>query len=236
MHQLIRQAIPEYPAFLPSTFSLADVTRNLLLILLISLTPSTWGAEKYLVKAYPKVCKQALYMQPTGGPFSVFLFCDDALGSNIGVINVAGGAGPGNIPLSEPKTWSHWDVNDRFWQVADWATDVTSFAWSPDLRFLYVATSEIYGTGALYRLDLTNRTYEKLEPPETHIDVEHGHTTEIIGINRKTGDISVALDVYRESSQATEIEIFRVVPIDTQLHKWVPIKLTNPSINTDTAR
>src|SRR5436190_23049912 len=107
---------------------------KVLVLLLFSI--STKAADRYVVQVAAKECVQKLYKQPADGPFSVFVFCDDALGVNIGVINTAGGAGPGAIQLSPPPEWSKWDVNDRFWQKSEWATDVTSFAWSLDLKVL----------------------------------------------------------------------------------------------------
>ena len=96
-------------------------------------------ADEYLIKALGNKCKHGLHKQPGGGPFSVFLFCDDALASNIGVINTQPAAGPGNIQLSPTKIWDKWYTYDRFWQDRSWATDVNSFAWSPDLKYLYIA-------------------------------------------------------------------------------------------------
>ena len=40
------------------------------------------------------------------------------------------------------------------------ASDVTSFAWADNGSTLYVATSEVYGTGCVYRLDLMRRKAE----------------------------------------------------------------------------
>ena len=102
--------------------------------------PLCMAGDDILVKAGAKACTQRLYRQPNGGPFSVFLFCDDALGSNVGVINTSAGAGPGRIELGPTKEWSKWSVSDRFWQDPVWAADITSFAWSRDLKSLYVAT------------------------------------------------------------------------------------------------
>jgi hypothetical protein len=57
-------------------------------------------------------------------------------GSNIGIVNSAGGAGPGAMPLPASREWSRWHPFDRFWQQQEWAADITGFAWSPDLRYL----------------------------------------------------------------------------------------------------
>jgi hypothetical protein len=91
-----------------------------------------------------------LYDQPQQ-IFSVFAFCDSALGTHIGVILQ---------DLDGPFDVNKWGPTNRFWQDHQWASDVTSFAWDPTGHFLFVATSAVYGTGAVYRLDLTKRTYE----------------------------------------------------------------------------
>jgi hypothetical protein len=116
------------------------------------------------------------------------LFCDDALGSNIGVINNSPAAGPGNIPLPHPREWSHWQTYDRFWQEKAWATDITSFAWSLDLKYLYVATDSIYGSGGIYRLDLTKRKAIDLRPKESSIKI---YSTRIKSMSDQSGTIIV---------------------------------------------
>ena len=139
---------------------------SIVLTVMIASVNTVFAADRssYLVEAYGDKCKHGLHPQPNNGPFSIFLFCDDALGANIGIILTERGAGPGNIPLSEDRTWGKWDVNDRFWQDRKWATDVISFAWSPSNRYLYVLTEEIYGDQGLYRLDLRERKFVIITP------------------------------------------------------------------------
>jgi len=156
-------------------------------------------AQEHVVKAKGASCKQRLYDQPGGGPFAVFLFCDDAAGSNIGVVNVASGAGPGKIKLAGDKRWDMWAPNARFWQDVEWATDVTSFAWSADLKYLYVGTSSVYGTGGLYRLDLVNRTSMMVMPSTggTSGQVDGtAHATEIVGYDRNSGMVEVDVQTF----------------------------------------
>ena len=176
-------------------------------MLLLLLSPVYALSDELLTKVSAKNCVHGLHQQPTGGPFSVFLFCDDAAGSNIGVVNALPGAGPGKIDLGELKEWNNWDVNNRFWQDKDWATDVTSFAWSPDLKFLYVATGEVYGTGCLYKLDLVARTAKKLVPDAAtrkRIPKDASTETEINSIDAATGTLRVTLSFYNSKSQAPE--------------------------------
>ena len=149
-------------------------------------------ADEYFVKASGKDCVPGLHHKPAGGPFSVFVFCDDAAGSNIGVINTEGAAGPGKIELPPPKTWDKWSPGDRFWQQPQWASDVTSFAWSPDLKSLYVGTSYVYGSGELYKLDLVKRTFSKITPgARSARKSDSDYSVEITGIDPQGGGVSV---------------------------------------------
>jgi hypothetical protein len=186
------------------------MSRAIVVSLMLLSSSISANAEEYLVKAAGKNCVPGLHKQPAGGPFSVFLFCDDAAGSNIGIVNTSGGAGPGQIALPWPKTWDKWAPNNRFWQDPEWATDITSFAWSPDLRSVYVATAKVYGSGALYRLDLVTRTFEKLVPrtSESH-DAERGRSAEITGIDKRTGEVSVSLST--STSESRNIAVTKYV-------------------------
>ena len=78
---------------------------------------------------------------------------------------------------------SNWYTTDRFWQDAAWAADVTSFAWSPTFRYLYVATSGIYGKGGVFTLDLKNRTSSQIPFSEFG---EYSHLIESKGIFKAT--------------------------------------------------
>ena len=176
-----------------------------ILIALLFLLSTSASAGELVVCPLPNQCVQGLYPQPSGGPFSVFLFCDDALGMNIGVINTSGAAGPGKIDLPPPKNWDRWDVNDRFWQERDWATDITSFGWSPDLKYLYVATSSVYGKGGLYKLDLIKRTYTRLLPERGKSQIaKHGYESLIISINEQTGVVTAQSTFFNASTNRTE--------------------------------
>jgi hypothetical protein len=106
------------------------------------------------VGTYPKVCKHGLYQQPKGGPFAAMVFCDDAVGSHLGVVCYA----PGSQCDERP-----WSLDNRFWQDTAWANDVTAFAWDPSGRCLYVSTDEIYGAGDVFVLDLVKRTSVALQ-------------------------------------------------------------------------
>jgi hypothetical protein len=178
----------------------------LFLSILLTVTFETAFAKDsftYLIQAYPqRNCRQGLYAQPHKGAFSVFLFCDDALGSNIGVILINPGAGPGKMGFGGAEVWVKWDTNDRFWQETKWATDVINFAWSPSLRYLYVATCGIYGDGGFFKLDLIDRVFDRLlpKPSAKYSDqLQMGYFTKIEKLDLKKGVVTVGIYLYGET-------------------------------------
>src|SRR5262245_55194125 len=80
-------------------------------------------------------CPQGIHRQPSG-PFAAFLFCEDALGAYLAVMYIE----PLGAPAAQPFAGA-WELDNRIWQDGLWASDVTSFAWSPDGKRLYVTTS-----------------------------------------------------------------------------------------------
>ena len=133
--------------------------RPLALVVLIgvlAVVPAFAGHEPgpRVVLAYPKACTHGLHHQPGGGPFAVLIFCDDALGSQLAVVCYAPGCGD--------KQAAPWSLTDRVWQAGPWAADVTAVAWDANGTCLYVSTSEIYGTGELFALNLRTRRYSPL--------------------------------------------------------------------------
>jgi hypothetical protein len=156
----------------------------------------------YLIQAQFEDCRHGLHAQPNGGPFSVFLFCDDALGSNIGVILTQPGAGPGNIKLNTEQIWDQWNTSDRFWQDNLWATDVVNFLWSPSLRYLYVATSGVYGNGGFFKLDLQARV-SKCVLPDTSANyfsgLKTGYLTNIEKVDTENELITIGIYSYDET-------------------------------------
>ncbi len=160
------------------------------------LTTHSLAAEPVILDVFGNKCIHGLHPQPNGGPFSVFVFCDDALGSNIGIILTERGAGPGNMKLTEKKVWSKWDTDNRFWQDRIWAADVINLAWSPSQRYLYVATSDTYGDGGFFKIDLLDHTFQRLmvgSDVPYKPQLAHGYYTRIVGIDLKTGEITVAV-------------------------------------------
>jgi hypothetical protein len=98
-----------------------------------------------------RACSNGAHVQPQG-PYGVFVFCDDAVGTNIAVYYAQ---------LGEPK-YEKWTLTRRFWQDEPWAADVSALGWVPGRNLLVVTTSEIYGAGAVFLLNLDVETYEKL--------------------------------------------------------------------------
>jgi hypothetical protein len=159
-------------------------------------------SSSYLIQPQIENCQHGLHAQPNGGPFSVFLFCDDALGSNIGVILTQPGAGPGKIKLTADQSWDQWNTNDRFWQDKLWATDVVNFLWSPSLRYLYVATSGIYGNGGFFKLDLQACVFECVLPDTSanyFSGLKTGYLTSIEKVDTKNERITIGIYSYDET-------------------------------------
>ena len=143
------------------------------LLLLLSM-PFTTAAdnlpEKQIWIHKKDGCNHGLYKQPKG-PMALLLFCEDALGTYIGLVYYEHMGSP--VPygyyskLSQAEKDAYftiWSLNNRMWQDPIWASDVTSYVWGPDGTKLYVATSEIYGSGALYELDLIRKKYKQIAP------------------------------------------------------------------------
>ncbi len=104
----------------------------------------------------------------------VMVFCDDAMGTTIGVVAT-------DLPKSNDLE-AGWLQERRFWQEKAWCINVTSLGWSEDGRYLFVATSDIYGSGEIYQLDIKKRRAAVIFPMKmdatleghcwsTHIDV-----------------------------------------------------------------
>lgn len=150
-------------------------TLNVAISLLLLLSGSSFAAdsspESSVIWSQEKDgCNPGLYKQPKG-PMALILFCEDALGTYIGLVYYDNMKSP--VPYdfflrlseTEKKTYYKiWSLNNRMWQTSVWASDVTSYAWGPDGTKLFIATSDIYGSGGLYELDLVRRQHKKIAP------------------------------------------------------------------------
>ena len=123
-------------------------------------------AETKITQVHAKVCPQGVHEQPNG-IFAIYVFCDDALGTNVTVFLDKMGA-----PIHQD-----YNLGNRFWQNQEWAFDVMSFAWLPNNKLL-LSTSAIYGTGAVYLLDPSQKSSKVL----LKID---GALIEIISVKNK---------------------------------------------------
>jgi hypothetical protein len=181
------------------------------IVILVSLYGAAFAQTPapYLVQAQYSNCEHRLHPQPDKGPFSVFLFCDDALGSNMGIILTEPGGGPGAMELTGDSIWDKWQTNDRFWQDKLWATDVVNLLWSPSLRYLYVATSGMYGDGGFFKLDLKERAHVRLLPDPSadyHDRLEGEYFTKIEKIDKENGFIQVGIYIYEEPGIPVSLE------------------------------
>lgn len=135
--------------------------------------------------------------QQPNGHFVAFVFCDSALGTNLGIIL--------SRLTSEIDTTGGWGIDQRFWQSGPWVTDVTSIAWDPFSNKLYVATAETYGDGGVFVLDLLNRKHERiysiedvdsqtLEAAATELEAEsHFGFIEELNVEKRSLTVSIRL-------------------------------------------
>ncbi|MBN1254180.1 MAG: hypothetical protein JXA50_02800 [Deltaproteobacteria bacterium] len=114
-----------------------------------------------------------LIKQPNG-PFAVMVFQEYALGVHIGIIYYD--------QMGNPLDGKWW-ISERFWDDRNWGSDITSLCWGSDGKFLYVGTSQIYGDGGLFRINLFEKQYTRIYP-ESAKTPPNISMTEIISVNR----------------------------------------------------
>ena len=122
-------------------------------LLIAGLLISTPLSAQNIVEVFPRVCSPNIHEQPNG-PFALYVFCDDALGTNVAVFLKK---------LDNPLSGKY-ELGKRFWQGEPWANDVTAYAWLKDGKHMLVTTSYIYGTGSVYLLNLETQKYEVKKP------------------------------------------------------------------------
>ena len=124
----------------------------------------------HLIK-FEGVCDHGLHKQPNG-PMAALIFCEGALGTYLGLVYYEPMGAPVPIKfhsqlLKEEEKQNYykvWSLENRLWQNPLWSSDVTSYAWGLNGKRIFIATSNIYGSGAIYELDLIRRNYKQIEP------------------------------------------------------------------------
>ena len=107
---------------------------SILISILLGLAIGMQARAEYVQSVYAKNCSQGTYQQPEG-VFAIYVFCDDALGTNLAVF----------MQHIGPPLFGDYNLGKRFWQGEEWSYDATSFSWLKDNRLL-LATSGIYGS------------------------------------------------------------------------------------------
>ena len=123
----------------------------LLLVVIVYIKPA-FSFENKIVYISGKNCNHGI-KKLTNSPYSLLTFCEGALGSYLAIIY--------SDKMLAPADGA-WGLNDRYWQHDLWGQDVTSYYFDSQKALLYVATSEIYGEGGIYRLDLRNKKFETM--------------------------------------------------------------------------
>lgn len=141
------------------------MTKYITLTIMLLLAGSVL-AKTDIVQVHAAKCTPGVHTQPDG-PFALYVFCDDALGTNIAIF------------LDKMYAPIHQDYNlgKRFWQDQEWSFDVMSFAWLPGNRLL-ISTSAIYGSGSVYLIDLSAKQAKVL------LNIE-GALIELVSVKEK---------------------------------------------------
>ena len=93
-----------------------------------------------------------------------------------------------------------WMLGNRIWEDSMWDSDVTSFAWGPAGNNIYVATSNIYGGGGLFEVDLISRKASKIYPMKDN--KKFGYTVEILGIDIQSNTLEILKRTYNDSERS----------------------------------
>ncbi len=101
--------------------------------------------------------------QPNG-PFLVLALCEMGFGCSMTLVCYRPGLCEKTIGPDGAAHFSGWRFDDRIWQQARWSSDVTGAAWSCDGGSLFVSTSDVYGSGALFQIELEGKVVHQLLP------------------------------------------------------------------------
>jgi hypothetical protein len=140
---------------------------------------------------YPKVCEERLYSFPKTF-FKLAVFCDDAAGTNIGII------------YHEHEGGSDW-----YWQDPQWSRDVTAFWWNSEKKSLYISTSGIYGSGAVYELDLVNRKSRNVLP-KGYPPTAGTYTSEIMRYDNESNSLECKVEYFHRDKKEPVSEVIKI--------------------------
>ena len=166
---------------------IAKNMKNIILIFLLSFSSLAFGESASVIPLGPQQCTEGEHHQ-TEGPFVIYVFCDDALGTNISIFLKELGA-----PFMGAYT-----LTKRFWQSYEWGADVTAFSWLPGSEYVVISTSKIYGSGKVYKLNLKEQKSVVVYNPK-----ENTCVTEIIAIT----DQKATLKITDCNLKSVEVEI-----------------------------
>ncbi|HDH04691.1 MAG TPA: hypothetical protein ENH01_03115 [Nitrospirae bacterium] len=148
--------------------------RTVLLVLFSTLllyAQQGFSFENKIVNVSGKGCKHGIE-KLHDSPYAVLVFCEDALGSYLSIIYLD--------KMMAPIDGA-WSLDNRYWQHDFWSRDVTSYYFDSLNTLLFISTSEIYGEGGIYRLDLKNKKFKKL----TASTLKDGKVYQIQTVDRK---------------------------------------------------
>jgi len=136
-----------------------------LLLAITILTKSVYATQLKKWEKKSGYCPAGIH-KPKNSPFAVILFCESALGTYLSLMYME--------PITSPITPNgKWGLNDRYWHDAIWGSDVTEFRWSKDGEKLYISTSNIYGSGGYFVLNLKNRAFTQTLPKDKKVSLEN---------------------------------------------------------------
>jgi len=149
--------------------------KSIILILFLSFSSLAFGESVSVIPLGAKHCTEGEHQQPEG-PFVIYVFCDDALGTNISIFLKELGA----------PFMGAYRLTKRFWQSDEWGANVTAFSWLQGSEYAVISTSKIYGSGKVYKLNLKKQKSVVVYNPK-----EDTCVTEIIAISNQKATLKI---------------------------------------------
>ena len=128
--------------------------------------------------------------------FSLYISCEGALGNYIGVMLTSKWSKFGN---------RYWEIGDRFWYEKSWGSDVHSYYYYSKKNMLYVATSNIYGIGGIYELNIKERK-SRIIFPDSVKKLKAEDRYSIVGFKKNTLFIKVTNSKGKQSKHSLNIQ------------------------------